>query len=75
MTDRNENLSWLLGDLSGELVEPPIIEMIGDINLQHAMWRYQINDEFVRHELPGSFAGLAMVANVAVANSKMSRIQ
>ena len=52
MTDQDEKLSCLLDDFSGVAVESAINEVIGDVNLQYRMRRYQMIGEAVRHELP-----------------------
>ena len=52
MTEHNEKLSYLLDDYPGENPEATLDEIIGDVNLQYRMRRYQIIGEAMRHELP-----------------------
>ena len=52
MTEHNEKLSYLLDDYPGENPEATLDEVIGDVNLQYRMRRYQIIGDAMRHELP-----------------------
>ena len=52
MTEHNEKLSYLLDDYPGEDPEATLDEVIGDVNLQYRMRRYQIIGDAMRHELP-----------------------
>ncbi len=52
MTEHNEKLSYLLDDYRGDNPEATLDEVIGDVNLQYRMRRYQIIGDAMRHELP-----------------------
>ncbi len=52
MTEHNEKLSYLLDDYPGENPEATLDEVIGDVNLQYRMRRYQIIGDAMRHDLP-----------------------
>lgn len=52
MTEQNEKLSYLLDDFPGENPQAEIDEVIGDVNLQYQMRRYQMIGEAMRNELP-----------------------
>jgi len=54
MTEYDEKLSYLLDDYPGENPEATLDDVIGDVNLQYRMRRYQIIGETMRHELPRS---------------------
>ena len=52
MSEHNEKLSYLLDDYRGDNPEATLDEVIGDVNLQYRMRRYQIIGDAMRHELP-----------------------
>jgi negative regulator of sigma E activity len=52
MTEQDEKLSYLLDDYPGDNPGDALDEVIGDVNLQYRMRRYQIIGETMRHELP-----------------------
>ena len=52
MTDLDEKLSFLLDDYPGENADASLDEVIGDVNLQYRMRRYQMIGDVMRHELP-----------------------
>ena len=52
MTDLDEKLSFLLDDHADDNAADALDEVIGDVNLQYRMRRYQMIGEALRHELP-----------------------
>lgn len=52
MTDLDDKLSYLLDDHPGKNPDAELDEVIGDVNLQYCMRRYQIIGEVMRNELP-----------------------
>ncbi len=52
MTELDEKLSFLLDDYPGENADANLDEVIGDVNLQYRMRRYQMIGNVMRHELP-----------------------
>ncbi|MDH3389316.1 MAG: RseA family anti-sigma factor [Gammaproteobacteria bacterium] len=52
MKERDEKLSYLLDDYADENTPGDLDEVIGDVNLQYRMRRYQMIGEVMRHELP-----------------------
>lgn len=52
MTEQDEKLSYLLDDYPGKNPVADVDEVIGDVNLQYRMRRYQMIGEAMRNELP-----------------------
>ena len=52
MTDLEEKLAFPLDDYVDENAEADLDEVVGDVNLQYRMRRYQMIGEVLRHELP-----------------------
>lgn len=52
MTELDEKLSFLIDDHRGENADADLDEVIGDVNLQYRVRRYQIIGEALRNELP-----------------------
>jgi sigma-E factor negative regulatory protein RseA len=52
MSDYKQKLSGVLDGNSEQSLDTAIDEVIGDVNLQYRMRRYQIIGEAMRHELP-----------------------
>lgn len=52
MSDYEQKLSGVLDDNTEQSLDSAIDEVIGDVNLQYRMRRYQIIGEAMRHELP-----------------------
>jgi len=54
MTEHDEKLAYLLDDYVDENSDAALDEVIGDVNLQYRMRRYQMIGEAMRHELPAA---------------------
>lgn len=54
MTEHDEKLAYLLDDYADENSDTALDEIIGDVNLQYRMRRYQMIGEAMRHELPAA---------------------
>ena len=52
MTDRDQELAYLLDDFPGDDPSAELDAVIGDVNLQYRLRRYRIIGEAMRHELP-----------------------
>ncbi|MCP4980981.1 MAG: hypothetical protein GY935_10860 [Gammaproteobacteria bacterium] len=52
MTDLDDKLAFPLDDHPAENADENLDEVIGDVNLQYRMRRYQMIGEVMRHELP-----------------------
>jgi sigma-E factor negative regulatory protein RseA len=52
MTDRDEELAWLLDDFAGDNPSAELDAVIEDVNLQYRVRRYRMIGEAMRHELP-----------------------
>jgi negative regulator of sigma E activity len=52
MKELDDKLSLLLDDYPGENADVNLDKVIGDVNLQYRMRRYQMIGEVIRHELP-----------------------
>jgi sigma-E factor negative regulatory protein RseA len=52
MTELDEKLSFLIDEHRGENADADLDEVIGDVNLQYRMRRYQIIGDAMRNQLP-----------------------
>ena len=52
MTDQDEKLAFLVDDYPGENANADLEQVMGDVNLQYRVRRYQMIGEAMRHELP-----------------------
>ena len=68
MKNQDEKLSYLLDEFPGENAAADLDEVIGDVNLQYRMRRYQMIGEVMRHELPPAI-------DTGFHNSVMTRIK